>query len=814
MKQIITKPLTLRRTCAASILTTLFLLFAGYTSGWAETHEVDNGGDLEFWLNNAQNGDIIKVKDNIEVYYNISFNNTVTLDLNGKTINFDHQFPINGGKLTIEGPGIIDVSPIEINGGELILNSGTISSDRNESIYLKSGSVTVNGGSVISTNNVALHIIGGTFTVNGGSVISTSGAALNLAGGTCTITGGQIGDEGKPGLNVVNNATASITGGTVWMYDLNGTMTVSGGTVKGDFDLWDSGILNICAGATMECNITNWGGTVNIAADVAASVTVGNTTTYYAVLQDDDAETADAVSAALAAYVPASGETPAVVPIITLLKDVNDNYSLDFSTNNNEAAVIFDLNGMTISNTSIGNSISLTITDSKGGGEINSGSYENTIRNYGNLTIKGGMISGGEEGTIINGGTLILNGGSIVTIWRGIENEGSGLLTINGGTISAEGDPNNLDDPGTAILNYGTLTVSGGSIENSDIGIVSIDWSGSTIFSLTGLPTFSGNDIDISLDDAFITFNSNITTAPDQLIKLDVGYSSYPFTIGYSTYCTGIHPTQMFQYVGNSSDSFVALNPVSGEAERMLGLMDDSDNSSTLSGWHSNENIQLYGRTFYRNGDWNTLCLPFSMTATQIAASDLAGAEIKELDDDNSSLDNDGLLTLTFTPSSSIVAGKPYIVRWDKDKTENLANIINPVFTDVRISVTEPIPVPFDNAKGSDCQFVGQFSPFAINNANMNEIMMMGSGSTVGYSNSTRNLKCFRAHFVIPTTGNPLARQIRIDFNDKATSLDESVRLKTDDSEGAWYGLDGQRLSAEPKLKGVYIHNGKKVIIK
>ena len=31
---------------------------------------------------------------------------------------------------------------------------------------------------------------------------------------------------------------------------------------------------------------------------------------------------------------------------------------------------------------------------------------------------------------------------------------------------------------------------------------------------------------------------------------------------------------------------------------------------------------------------------------------------------------------------------------------------------------------------------------------------------------------------------------------------------------GAWFSLDGRRLSTAPASKGVYIHNGKKVVIK
>ena len=526
-----------------------------------------------------------------------------------------------------------------------------------------------------------------------------------------------------------------------------------------------------------------------------ASVTVGSTTTYYDVLQDDDDKTADAVSAAMAAYVPSSGD----IPTITLLKDVNVGISLDFSTNNSGAAVILDLNGHNISSES--NSTiyvdggSLTVT---GNGSINSSSYSAIYNNSGEVSIENGTFTSKSNYAISN----------------------FGILNVNGGTFSSGG----TGEDGVAIKNYSVLTVDGGNFINSHIGIESIAWSETHNFTLAGLPTFSGNDIDIYLEDAFITFNNNITSAPTTPIKVSVSYTSCAFTINYSDYCANIHPTQMFQYANDGNYAFVALN-TRGEALKIYGyqLLDGSDNSSTIEEWiGETAGVQLYGRTFYRNGDWNTLCLPFSLSNAQISMSNLVGAEIKELDASNSGLDSDGILTLTFKDATAgldgniIIAGKPYIVRWDA--TENFNDVIHPVFNGVMISETEPVPVTFDNAKGGDCQFVGQFSPFAITESTKNEILMLGSDNKLGYSKSARDLMCFRAHFLIPTTsGQAGARDFRINFGDEETTAIVSMedgRRNTEDVNGIWYTLDGRRFDGKPTKKGVYIVNGKKIVIK
>jgi hypothetical protein len=71
--------------------------------------------------------------------------------------------------------------------------------------------------------------------------------------------------------------------------------------------------------------------------------------------------------------------------------------------------------------------------------------------------------------------------------------------------------------------------------------------------------------------------------------------------------------------------------------------------------------VTLQGRTLYRNGDWNTLTLPFAVD--DFTGTPLAGATAKELDGTTSNLTDD-ILTLNFTNVTSIEAGKPYIVKW------------------------------------------------------------------------------------------------------------------------------------------------------
>ena len=97
---------------------------------------------------------------------------------------------------------------------------------------------------------------------------------------------------------------------------------------------------------------------------------------------------------------------------------------------------------------------------------------------------------------------------------------------------------------------------------------------------------------------------------------------------------------------------------------REVELADNADNTTVINNNEVTTTVKISGRTLYKDGDWNTLCLPFSMTAEQIAVSPLAGATIKELAT-SSNLSN-GTLTLNFEDATTIEAGKPYLVKWDK----------------------------------------------------------------------------------------------------------------------------------------------------
>ena len=57
-------------------------------------------------------------------------------------------------------------------------------------------------------------------------------------------------------------------------------------------------------------------------------------------------------------------------------------------------------------------------------------------------------------------------------------------------------------------------------------------------------------------------------------------------------------------------------------------------------------------------------------------------------------------------------------------------------------------------------------------------------------------------------------RSLGFDFSDDATGMSEALRVKSEESAGDWYDLQGRKLQGAPQRKGAYIHNGKTIIIK
>ncbi len=195
------------------------------------------------------------------------------------------------------------------------------------------------------------------------------------------------------------------------------------------------------------------------------------------------------------------------------------------------------------------------------------------------------------------------------------------------------------------------------------------------------------------------------------------------------------------------------------------------------------------------SGRMGTICLPFALTAEQIAEGFGANAEVYRY----TSLSG---TSMNFTKVTAMEAGMPYLVKTTESK-DNL------YFTGVDIdSETQP-----QSSTVSDSYvFAGTFSPYSMA-VDKSEFFLSTNG-TLKYPSTTDNnanrLRGYRGYFKLPGSDGGSAR---ICVNGEATG----ISISTIDAEvtGPVYNLNGQCVgnSLDVLPNGVYVVGQKKVVV-
>lgn len=189
-------------------------------------------------------------------------------------------------------------------------------------------------------------------------------------------------------------------------------------------------------------------------------------------------------------------------------------------------------------------------------------------------------------------------------------------------------------------------------------------------------------------------------------------------------------------------------------------------------------------------GQWNGFSLPFSLSADQIAASDLNGAEIKQFNSVNANI-------ITLEDATEIVAGDPYLIK-------PAASVVNPEFDGVVVVVIDEA----EHVKGTGDY---TFAPHLYNTS----LATDGSVAYVSTTNSSikkltsGSIKGLRSIFQVPTANG--VKPLVVRFGGDADAI-LSVDAEGNITEGAVYNMAGQRVAAPNK--GVYVVNGKKMLVK
>jgi hypothetical protein len=257
-------------------------------------------------------------------------------------------------------------------------------------------------------------------------------------------------------------------------------------------------------------------------------------------------------------------------------------------------------------------------------------------------------------------------------------------------------------------------------------------------------------------------------------------------------------------------------------APAAVTLYDNATNDvAGVSGYVAD--VTLSGRTLWKDGAWNTLCLPFDVT---IAGSVLDGTGVVARTLTEASIEGT-TLNLTFGDAvTTLTAGVPYIIKWTKD--DEHPTITDPVFSGVTIDATDN---SFDNQVSGDerVRFLGTYKSTTFTDEDKS-ILFLGAENALYYPQpdiDTENpanskyptIGAQRAYFKIGEDDAPQqARRLtafNIDFGDEQTGIvSVSKDSGSEGMAGAWFSLDGVRIDGKPTRKGLYIHNGRKEVVK
>ena len=220
------------------------------------------------------------------------------------------------------------------------------------------------------------------------------------------------------------------------------------------------------------------------------------------------------------------------------------------------------------------------------------------------------------------------------------------------------------------------------------------------------------------------------------------------------------------------------------------------ENSTTLPEASDGETEIKVKRTL-KADQWNTICFPFAMTKAQ--KNEVFGEDVELATYGEYEIAEDGINVLfdAVRSTKGIDANKPYIIKTSKDISEFMIT---------------SIIVPCNNAPFEGDEEIGFFYGTLKAGGKVPANCLFLNGGDFWYSTGQSNIKAFRGYFEFVDVLASLETadsNVKMVFRGETTGIkDVTVETANDDM----YDLQGRRI-VNPD-KGVYIKNGKKVVIK
>lgn len=226
--------------------------------------------------------------------------------------------------------------------------------------------------------------------------------------------------------------------------------------------------------------------------------------------------------------------------------------------------------------------------------------------------------------------------------------------------------------------------------------------------------------------------------------------------------------------------------------ERAIGLDEATDNSAVLEKNNGKEVNVMLKRTLVADS-WNTLCLPFSMSNDAVQTVFGEGTVLKQMKEWNAAEN-----VIYFETADAIVAGQPYIIKPVEAKESLLLQdqtVLNAV----------------NNVTSGDISFCGIMSSTQLSESDV----FLGTDGELYLPNVAEEngdvLRGFRAYF----KGINSVANTKVNIEGVVSGI-ENINGATAYTNGKVYTLAGQYVANSTKglMKGIYVVNGKKIVVR
>ena len=226
--------------------------------------------------------------------------------------------------------------------------------------------------------------------------------------------------------------------------------------------------------------------------------------------------------------------------------------------------------------------------------------------------------------------------------------------------------------------------------------------------------------------------------------------------------------------------------------ERAIGLDEAANNSAVLEKNDGKEVNVMLKRTLVADS-WNTLCLPFSMSHDAVQTVFGEGTVLKQMKEWNAAEN-----VIYFEAADAIVAGQPYIIK--------------PVEAKESLLLQDPLVLnAVNNATSGHISFCGIMSSTQLSESDV----FLGTDGELYLPNAAEEngdvLRGFRAYF----KGINNIADTKVNIEGVVSGI-ENIIGATAKANGKVFTLAGQYVGNSTKglMKGIYVINGKKIVVK